>query len=44
MGLNFTDYLEQTRLEHARQLLLNSYSSLGVIAHKVGFRDYSYFQ
>lgn len=43
IGLNYSDYLEQIRLEQARELLLTSPISLGEIARRVGFHDYSYF-
>lgn len=43
IGLNYTEYLEQTRLELAREYLVASSVSLTEIARKVGFNDYSYF-
>lgn len=42
-GLNYSDYLEGTRLAKAAELLLTSEMSLNDIAEKVGFNDYSYF-
>lgn len=43
MGLNFSTYLNQYRIEAARKLLLNDTVSLSDIATQVGFEGQSYF-
>ena len=42
-GLTFRDYLLQTRVHRAVELLRNPVASVGDIAHATGFRDPPYF-
>jgi two-component system response regulator YesN len=42
-GQNFSDYLVQTRLEAAKELLRESYEPISLIAEKVGYKDTRYF-
>ena len=42
-GLNFNSYLNNQRIEHAKQLLLSGLSDLESIALTVGYEDQSYF-
>lgn len=42
-GQNFKDYLNQVRMDHAIQLLINTDMRSYEIADAVGFRDYRYF-
>lgn len=43
VGQNFKDYLNQIRMERAKELLLCSDKRSYEIAEEVGFRDYRYF-
>ncbi|WP_295149543.1 helix-turn-helix domain-containing protein [uncultured Peptoniphilus sp.] len=43
MGVNFSKYLVQVRIERAEKLLINSDQSIYDISLEVGFNDYSYF-
>ena len=43
MGVNFSKYLVQVRIENAEKLLINSDQSIYDISLEVGFNDYSYF-
>lgn len=43
MGVNFSKYLVQVRIENAERLLTNSDQSIVDISLEVGFNDYSYF-
>lgn len=42
-GANLHSYLLHIRLEHAKELILNSDTSLQEIAHQVGFGSYAHF-
>lgn len=42
-GRIFTDYLNNLRLEKAKQLILNTSDSINVIGEKVGYEDSNYF-
>lgn len=43
MGVNFNEYLNQIRIEKAKQLLRMPDAAVYQVAEKVGFRDYKYF-
>lgn len=43
MGMNFTDYLTQIRIEKAKELLLHSNEKIYQIAEKVGYQNSQYF-
>lgn len=43
MGLSYTQYVTELRIEKAKQLLKNSHLSLLEISEAVGFNDYFYF-
>ena len=43
MGVTFSDYLIQLRIETAKERLENSFLSLEEIAYSVGISEYSYF-
>lgn len=43
LGISFVDYLNQTRIEKSKVLLLNPKLSLMDIASEVGFQEQSYF-
>ena len=43
MGVNFSRYLVQVRIENAEKLLTSSNQSIYDISTEVGFNDYSYF-
>lgn len=43
IGLNFNNYLNKVRIEHAKRLLLNDNVDLISIAALVGYEDQSYF-
>jgi AraC-like DNA-binding protein/ligand-binding sensor protein len=42
-GINFTDFLARTRIEHARNLLLNPNLRVSEIAYEVGFQSLTHF-
>jgi len=42
-GLNFSDFLNQTRILHAKELLRDRANSAAAVADMVGFRDEKYF-
>lgn len=42
-GKTFTDYLNQVRISHARQMLLNSSDPISEIAEACGYHDPGYF-
>lgn len=42
-GLTFTDYLSRTRVESAKQLLLNPHNRISEVAYAVGFQSLSQF-
>ena len=42
-GINFTDYVARTRVEKARNLLLNPHRRVGEVAFEVGFQSLSQF-
>lgn len=43
LGLGFVEYVNQVRIEKAKELLLNTYQKTYEIAENVGFTDESYF-
>ena len=43
MGINFTEYLTQLRIEHAKRLLQDGNKSIKEVAYAVGFNSQSYF-
>jgi AraC-like DNA-binding protein len=42
-GLNFTEYVSRTRIEGAKNLLLNPNLRISEIAYEVGFRSLTHF-
>ncbi len=42
-GYSFSKYLQKTRIDAAKKLLLNSNLTIKEIVHAVGFEDYNYF-
>jgi len=42
-GLNFTDYVSRTRIEKAKNLLLNPNLRVSEIAFEVGFQSLTHF-
>ncbi|WP_019637075.1 response regulator [Paenibacillus fonticola] len=42
-GINFSDYLLETRIHHAKQLLMNTDEKITHISQSVGFRNTAYF-
>ena len=42
-GINFKDYLQQKRIEAARELLLSGNDTIQAVSEKVGYRDVRYF-
>src|ERR1700758_1049885 len=42
-GLNFTDYVSRTRIEKAKNLLLNPNLRVSEIAYEVGFQSVTHF-
>ena len=43
MGKNFTDYLNEVRIEHAKALLKNTDKKMYQIAKAVGYDNVQYF-
>lgn len=43
IGLSFSDYCTQTRMEHAKEQLINTDRSIQEIAFQVGYNDEKYF-
>ena len=43
MGINFTEYLTQLRIDHAKHLLQEGNKSIKEVAYAVGFNSQSYF-
>ena len=43
MGINFTDYLWNLRIEKAKELLLHSNEKIYRIAERVGYQNSQYF-
>ena len=43
MQVNFSDYLNEVRLQAAEELLVHSMLKNGEIAYKVGYNDPKYF-
>lgn len=43
MGINFTEYLTQLRIDHAKRLLAEGNRSIKEVAYAVGFNSQSYF-
>ena len=42
-GMNFSAYLAEVRMEHAKDMLCNSNETISVIGQNVGYRDSRYF-
>jgi two-component system response regulator YesN len=42
-GMSISDYLQQTRIEYAKELLLNTDQSVSEIANASGYSNLSYF-
>lgn len=42
-GRSFTDYLNQMRIDQAKQMLLETHDKVFEIANKVGYKEYKYF-
>ena len=42
-GINFTDYVSRTRIENAKNLLLNPNLRVSEIAYEVGFQSLTHF-
>ena len=42
-GINFTDYVARTRIERAKNLLLNPNLRISEIAYEVGFQSLTHF-
>jgi len=42
-GINFKDYIQQKRIETAKELLLSSNQTILAISEKVGYKDVRYF-
>lgn len=42
-GMNFNAYVDQVRVEHAKELLLSSDAKVYTIAQRVGYRNVDYF-
>ena len=43
LGITFTQYLTDTRIEYAKELLLTTGMTIAEISEKVGFKQYIYF-
>lgn len=43
MGMGFVEYVHHTRIEHAKDLLLNTHLKIYQIAEQVGYSDQKYF-
>jgi two-component system response regulator YesN len=43
MDINFTDWLNQLRVDKAKDLLMRTNLKTYEVAEKVGYRDYKYF-